>query len=457
MNMQSFENFFPYYIDCTRQDDHTIRSHIEQERDRLQADKALLEHLHTLAFDAPFSKEDGRYQLTYQGVFFDFFFKSRQSDRLYVFLDGARSRNRGTSLAPLPNYISWSWYPKIEANILCFEDPMYYTFPDLHLGWFFGTEHQDYRKLLGEVIDRIACQLDIRRENIVLYGRSGGGTAALFTAQYLPGCTAVGVNPQINLTAYSYYPSFQSITGLDLTKESLFCRTDLISCIRQHPETHYIVLGNLLSSEDMSHHVIPLCNQLNILPSYGATRKENVIVWLFQALGPSSPHNSFENLIVFQLIDLVIRCSAEDCAAIPAIARYANEIWFQFSSQDRRNSQCLLKLAKTDDSIQFLEREREESKATIQEQASQIKSQIERLQEQTRQLEKKSQQLEKRDRQSKEQKSQIRQLNTQIGQLTNIIQKQQKQIAAAEHSFLYRCVKRRRQLFKKIRLFFGFA
>ncbi|MCD7920116.1 MAG: hypothetical protein LUG45_08625 [Clostridiales bacterium] len=308
--MDNWTDFNTCYADCTGDSRENILKQIEKAELALQGDKALLSRHHTLEYDQPFPNEDGCYQLRYKNECFEFFFKGRDSDRLYVFLDGSRSRDRGTRLADLPTFISWSWYPKISANVLCFEDPMFYQYPDLQLGWFYGSAQQDGRQLLAEVVDRIAVQLHIAHENIVLYGRSGGGTAALFAARYLPGCTAVGINPQLNLLSYGYYPFFQKITGIDLRQEPCARRTDLAASIHSDTKSHYIVMGNLESKEDMEVHFLPFCKEMGITPVYGAVQAGNTTVWLFRALGESSAHNSFENPTIFLLIDHFIAQTA---------------------------------------------------------------------------------------------------------------------------------------------------
>ena len=112
------------------------------------------------------------------------FFSKGSANRLIVFFSGARTRNGGRDLAPFPTFSSWSWGSETNASVLCIDDPMYYNYPTLPLGWFYGTEKEDFREYVAKLVCEIARLLGVENKNITLYGRSGGGSAAIACLLY---------------------------------------------------------------------------------------------------------------------------------------------------------------------------------------------------------------------------------------------------------------------------------
>ena len=106
------------------------------------------------------------------------FFKQGTSKRLYVIFDGSRTRNGGKDLAKLPTFSRWSWAFSSQASFVCLEDPMYYTFEKCKLGWFYGTNEEDYIEDCAQCIKKIASLLGFENQDIVLYGASGGGDSS---------------------------------------------------------------------------------------------------------------------------------------------------------------------------------------------------------------------------------------------------------------------------------------
>ena len=113
------------------------------------------------------------------------FFSKGSANRLVVFFSGARTRNGGRDLAPFPTFSSWSWGNETNASVLCIDDPMFYNYPALPLGWFYGTEKEDYREYVASLVCEISRLLGVENKNITLYGRSGGGTAAIAVCGFI--------------------------------------------------------------------------------------------------------------------------------------------------------------------------------------------------------------------------------------------------------------------------------
>ena len=252
--------------------------------------------------------EDGRYYTEIGSAHIEAFFKKGTRDYLYVFPDGARTRNQGKDLAPLPSFLRWSWYQFTSASVLCLEDPMYYTYSDLKLGWFYGTEEEDYAEYCAMLIRHIAGLLNIPFSHIILYGPSGGGHAVINMSAFIPGCMTVTVNGQYDITLHDYWLDgfFPCITGLPADSLKGLKRNRSADIIREHPENRYLLICNILSEQDFDRQLQKLCGKLDFAPRYGLKTEGHITVWLIEAQGTPEPHNTWENQTQFQMIDILL-------------------------------------------------------------------------------------------------------------------------------------------------------
>ena len=263
---------------------------------------------------------DGRYFTEIGSAHIEAFLKKGTRDYLYVFPDGARTRNEGRDLAPLPSFLRWSWYYYTAASVLCLEDPMYYTYSDLKLGWFYGTAEEDYTEYCAMLVRHIAGLLHIPLTHIILYGPSGGGHVAVSMSAFLPGSMAVSVNGQYDITRHFYYLEghFTGITGISGDNPGGLARNRTAEIIREHSENRYLLICNMLSEQDFDNQLQQLCGKLGVVPEYGLKTIGNLTVWLIDAPGVPEPHNSWENEIQFRMIDILLAnlingCTAQDC------------------------------------------------------------------------------------------------------------------------------------------------
>jgi len=271
------------------------------------------------------------------------FFKQGKSKKLFIFFGGSRSRNGGRDRAPLPTFSRWSWYTDTDASILSLEDPMYYTYPDCILGWFYGTETEDYRRQCAKCIKKIANQLEIENKNLIFYGGSGGGTAAIAVSAFFPGAVCVAINPQLDLE--HYYPNsvqrFEESTGLKITGSECSRERCLAAEIvkKASPENKFIILTNLHSSHDFKVQLKSFCEALEITPEYGIKQTGNVINWIFDAYGAMSEHSSFENRTIFKTIEFLIECinNNADVKETASFFKMINEFYFERYDLLRKN------------------------------------------------------------------------------------------------------------------------
>lgn len=268
------------------------------------------------------------------------FFHRGNIPALYVMFDGSRTRKGGKALAPLPSFSRWSWYKDTNASLVSLEDPMYYTFSECTLGWYYGTKDEDYRQYCAQCIGRIAELLHIKNADIVLYGSSGGGTAAIGVSRYLPGCSVVAINPQLLLEKYPYSEDLERIIGIGIREASdLFIRNDNSRIIRENPESMYFLIENVRSDADYVTQFQNFFELSGISPGFGIEKNGNIVTWLYDAQGAPSVHSAVENTAVFKMIDLLVRCvrADGDVHKLKNLFYVINEFWYERYSLMRTN------------------------------------------------------------------------------------------------------------------------
>lgn len=304
---------------------------LDEERKKKGANKELINQMPASINLDMQEVSDGRFFMDISSAHIEGFLKKGEGQYLYVFLGGARTRNQGKDLAPIPTFSRWSWYEHTNNSILSLEDPMYYTFEKCKLGWFYGTETEDYREYCAQCIKKIANLLHISNEYIVLYGSSGGGTAAIGIANYLKGCFVVAINPQLNYKEYEYSKEFEESTGVRiLDVEDAFDRNDNRKLIRMNNQNRFIIMVNVRSDHDFKVQLSWLCRDLDIIPEYGIKQHDNIITWIYNAYGAPSEHTSLENPTIFKTIELLIKSANDniDLGNLSGLYRIFNEFWY---------------------------------------------------------------------------------------------------------------------------------
>jgi len=254
--------------------------------------------------------KDGRFSIDHRGVHFEAFFKGGFADgvgtkTLIVSFDGARIR-KGEFRKVLPGFPRWSWYTFIDGNFLCLEDPMYYRYDNLRVGWFYGTGDEDYAEYAADIIRKAALELGIKNEDIILYASSAGGTAAIRAGAFLKGCKVVAINPQLNINAYWYAEKFAEITGNDLSKKDSYHRNDLSYLVEHVPDTKFLIIVNAESREDIKLQLQNFYTGLGAeKPRYGLSGHKNVIFWIYDGPG-ERPHNVQEDYRIYYYIRYIL-------------------------------------------------------------------------------------------------------------------------------------------------------
>jgi len=123
--------------------------------------------------------------------------KNSENKRLLVFLNGALSNK---SRYPLYNRISWQ--EKFNSDCLYIYDSSLSQDHSYLLAWYVGNSQNILYQEIIRLIRKARDDLGFHNNQIVFYGSSGGGFAALKLAEYFKESTAVAINPQIEIFNY---------------------------------------------------------------------------------------------------------------------------------------------------------------------------------------------------------------------------------------------------------------
>lgn len=266
----------------------------------------------------------GEYCIEVLGVEFNFLLQKKKSDNLYVFFNGAAGFDKDEK----ERYRRWSWGNLVNASIINILDPMYFEYENLPIGWYWGNGDVDYRKIMSELIKSIANRLGVPYSNIILYGSSAGGTASLYSAHYIPGCTAVALNPQIRPWKHEWHENFKEIVGIDTEKEDAFYRNNISWHINNSPDCKFLVIVNCRSRRDFNWQMVPLAQKFDFKIEYGLSKYNNLYTWIFDT-GSVSKHSALEYPAIFLAIDNVISQIKKEkpVAQIKDMVLLINEFW----------------------------------------------------------------------------------------------------------------------------------
>ena len=75
---------------------------------------------------------------------------------------------------------------------------MYFNHDEIVVGWFYGTAQENYRQYLADIAQFFSKKLGVQKSNVIFYGSSSGGPAALHAAALFGGGVGISINGQYN-------------------------------------------------------------------------------------------------------------------------------------------------------------------------------------------------------------------------------------------------------------------
>lgn len=239
-----------------------------------------------------------------------------------------------------PRFRRWRWYNYVDAYWICIEDPMYFDNDEICMGWYWGTDAKNYREYVAEIAHILCARYNIDYNNVVFYGSSGGGTAAIHSAALFGNGVSVAINAQYNFENFSpydigYINDLKKYLDIDITKPDKFKRNELYNVIMQSPDVAFVIIDNVLSDRDISFHLKYSTEKIGFVPRYGLSKIDNIYFWLYDAEG-ENPHICVDNKNIFYCIDFLSRLALgrQNIDEYQSLYLLFNEFWHDhFSSK----------------------------------------------------------------------------------------------------------------------------
>lgn len=324
------------FLDC-----YQLCQEIDDKRQSFRADDSIIksENVKEIDIDNLEDIPNGRVDFIVNQIRVKTFINIKKSDRIYVFLNGAKG-------GVTPQFRRWSYYNYTDSSVINISDPMYDLYSDLKLGWYYGNEKFNLRKDIALLIKKISELLFIKNENICFFGSSGGGAALFEMAHYIPRCTAISINPQIKLMDWNDQGKIlENIVGVKLEGD-IYHRDDALYYIK-NKNCRYLIIMNIRSEEDMEQ-LERIKDCLNIKINYGLNVIDaNFFIWLYDADATPyvSPHSAQDYNCVFYIVDYMVQNNFN----IRNLENYiilVNEFWRDRWVQEKKHYSEVLSLSK---------------------------------------------------------------------------------------------------------------
>ncbi|WP_156925256.1 hypothetical protein [Nitratidesulfovibrio termitidis] len=217
-----------------------------------------------------------------------------QSSALFVMLPGALDRKAIT----LPYFNRWMWAHRglFPGSVLCVADPTLERNSALRLGWFLGSETHDATEELACLIANFAECKGVARDEIVFWGSSAGGFAALALAASVDGSLAVAINAQTDCLAYLASQQVALVRqacfgdmSADRIRHGFARRVDMTSRWSDVCNSRVFLVQNDLDAHHYKAHFIPFWASLGGEPVYGLSRFGRHTSWIYSDKGGHGP------------------------------------------------------------------------------------------------------------------------------------------------------------------------
>lgn len=279
---------------------------IDKERKSILTTAGLLnikKHYSSLE-DLETNLKDGSFSIVLDDVHFEAVFQQKKGKYLYVGLSGAHKAGRYS-----PEFPRWTYAAILQGSYLGIDDPMLYKHDDLFLGWYYGTKSCSYINLCMQLVKSVCKKLDIRYENVIFFGSSGGGYAAIYAATLLKNSLSISINPQLILSRCSKtaVQTFKNKTGIELEDPDPLNRNSLVQHLKENSSSTHVIICNAQDIPHFENHFLPLAQNFGVKIRYGLAHCKNILFWTYDSYGIPNPHNAFETKTIFSIIDYIAK------------------------------------------------------------------------------------------------------------------------------------------------------
>ena len=195
--------------------------------------------------------ENGLNSIIVKKRWLDFRYEDRGSKVTLVTFSAALSPNFKT----YPVFSAAPTAERLGVNYLGFADPAYGGEESLPTFWHLGTKRVDSQSLIPQIIRKVLTEGS--GSDLLFFGSSAGGFAALNYSSKFPGSAVVAVNPRINLlNDPKRMPEYTSVAfpGEDRSAVARSLPYNLAKVYEKPHENHVVYVQNLQDDLYVSNH-----------------------------------------------------------------------------------------------------------------------------------------------------------------------------------------------------------
>ena len=206
---------------------------------------------------------------------------------LFVLLSAAVNRNH----VELPVFNRWTWAEQslFPGETLCIADPTLSLHPNLRIGWYLGTRSSDLLDELATIITKFAISRSIPRDNIIVWGSSAGGFAALSLATRIATSTAVAINSQTNPLSYEKKDQVELMRRVcfdalsdEAIRQQHPLRIDARSFFTPDARSRAILVQNKNDTHQHKDHFLPFWNSLGGAETDGWAQSSQHLAFVYE-------------------------------------------------------------------------------------------------------------------------------------------------------------------------------
>lgn len=234
---------------------------------------------------------------------------SKENKNFICFAPGASDRDKKTSSGELkvpPFFTRWKWHKYFDESTIAFADPMLFLNDEIKLGWFIGVEDHWYLETLSEIMKKLAINQNVKNDNILFYGSSGGGYVSVCLATLIQNSKVLVNNAQffvlnyyprlVNMALKATFNSFEGLNQAEIIHKILY-RLDATELFKKEgyaPHITYYV--NVKSENDIINQTMPLVS------SYYNQNEFNGLDVVYYSQDSKKPHNPLPNEVSINII-----------------------------------------------------------------------------------------------------------------------------------------------------------
>ena len=209
-------------------------------------------------------------QVNYNDVIYEFLIRFSSKNKNLI-CTGSGAYNP-LKISP-PIYSRHSWQSEFEESVIYYNDPTLYNTPELFLGWGIGKNDEWYLSVISDIIQILALKNDIKSEDILFFGSSGGGFTSIILSTIIKNSAAIVNNPQMLCKNYLNFEFIVKSCFDNLDLETILAqyshRFDVVEMFKREkymPDITYA--ANVNSKVDLDDQLIPFINSIASLENF---------------------------------------------------------------------------------------------------------------------------------------------------------------------------------------------